>query len=97
MSKKVGKSAKELLAEGKPLRIQLTFTDDECELYDFLHSQPKMNKFIKSLILREMCSDGGDDNNLIHNQEETGFTRNIVEDQEEQDRLLDELIASGGL
>lgn len=65
MSKKVGKSAKELLAEGKLLRIQISFTDEECELWDFLQAQPKMAKFVKGLIRQAMISENSGNNGYI--------------------------------
>lgn len=69
MAKKVGKSAEELLAEGKTLRFQLPFTDDECDIYNYLQKKPKMAKFVKGLIRQAMLLEiaGGEPSALFQN------------------------------
>lgn len=59
MSKKIKKSAKELLAEGKALRLQLSFTEEEYELFDYIQSHPKMAKYVKGVIYRDMIASKG--------------------------------------
>lgn len=69
MAKKIEKSAKELLAEGKLLRIQISFTDNECDIYNYLQAKPKMAKFVKGLIRQAMLLEkaGGEPSALFQN------------------------------
>lgn len=78
MSKKIEKSAKELLAEGKLLRIQISFTDDECDIYNYLQEKPKMAKFVKGLIRHAMILEKTGGNPSLLSQELIVYSNNFA-------------------